>query len=101
MLALYWVFCLPLYYFYITLLYLLELFVKDCSVSEQFFISALQELAEEQEKRDVVHLSTFTSNFTSQKRIVSKLEIPSLKGALLIWNSAFKLLTQQHFYSLS
>lgn len=78
-----------------------KLSVKDGSVWEQFFICALQERTEEQENGDAVHLSTFTSNLTSQKQVVSKLEIPSLMGALYIWNSAFKLLTQQQFYSSS
>lgn len=96
-----WRFLLTTVLLYLTSLYLLELFGKDGSAWEQFFISELQELAEEQEKRDVVHLPTFTSNFTSQKQVVSKLEIPSLMGALLIWNPAFKVLTQQQFYSLS
>lgn len=37
----------------------------------------------------------------SQKQVLSKLEIRSPVGALFIWNSAFKLLTQEQFYSSS
>lgn len=89
------------YHFTLHVSLLHKLSVKDGSVWEQFFICALQERTEEQENGDAVHLSTFTSNLTSQKQVVSKLEIPSLMGALYIWNSAFKLLTQQQFYSSS
>ena len=64
-------------------------------------IGALQEPTEEQENTNAVHLSTFTSNLTSREQVLFKLENPSPMGALFIWNSASKLLTQQLFYSSS
>ncbi len=73
----------PLYSFYIILLYTSHLVMsarswfKDVSVRKHFLKS---------EDTDAVHLSTFTSNLTSQKQVVSKLEIPSPMGALFIWN---------------
>lgn len=50
----------------------------------------LEQLLSEHGNRNAVHLSTFTSKFTGQKQVVSKMEIPTLMGAVFIWNSNFK-----------